>query len=391
MKSTHTSSPITDKSTLHMPTSQSNFPVSSGDTPSPIRGWMLFPQRLFLGATFVYAGVQKLTDPQFFHKGTPGYIGNQIIGFAQGSPLHFLLVKVVISHAVLFGWAVALGELAIGLGTLVGLFFRPASFFGIVLSILFLLTASWHVYPYFYGADIVFGWSWLTLFLVGPVGTGLPTLDGWLQRVFFPQGAARRGLIGRTLGVLILGMNTWRADEPEAFRKGAQQQRFSASQQQREKRRTFLQGLAVGSVSMAGLAFLGSVLHVFGRPDVATASDTASGSGAAGAGKAASGTYIAQVKAVPVNGAVNFTIPGTGDPGVLIHLSEEQFVAFDATCTHAGCEVGYDPGSKLLVCPCHGAQFDPAHQGAVMQGPAQLPLTAIKVHVDAVSGAIILD
>lgn len=233
MKSPHTSSSIADKSTLHIPTSQSDSPVPSGDRPAPIRGWMLFPQRLFLGATFVYAGVQKLTDPQFFHKGTPGYIGNQIIGFAQGSPLHFLLVKVAVSHAVLFGWAVALGELAIGLGTLVGLFFRPASFFGIVLSILFLLTASWHVYPYFYGADIVFAWSWLTLFLVGPVGTGLPTLDGWLQRVFFPQGATRRGLIVRALGVLILGMNTWRAAEPEAFRRGSQR-RFSASQQQRE-------------------------------------------------------------------------------------------------------------------------------------------------------------
>lgn len=390
MKSTHTLSSIADKSTLHMPTSRSDSPVPSGDRPAPIRGWMLFPQRLFLGATFVYAGVQKLTDPQFFHKGMPGYIGNQIIGFAQGSPLHFLLVKVAVSHAVLFGWAVALGELAIGLGTLVGLFFRPASFFGIVLSILFLLTASWHVYPYFYGADIVFAWSWLTLFLVGPVGTGLPTLDGWLQRVFFPQGATKRGLIVRTLGVLILGMNTWRAAEPEAFRRGSQR-RFSASQQQREKRRTFLQGLAVGGVSMAGLAFLGSVLHVFGRPDTTTASGAASSGGTASAGKAASGTSIAQVKAVPVNNAVNFTIPSTGDPGVLIHLSEEQFVAFDATCTHAGCEVGYDPGSKLLICPCHGAQFDPAHQATVMQGPAQLPLTAVKIHVDAVSGAIILD
>src|SRR5579883_3351970 len=108
----------------------------------PFQGWMLLPMRLFLALTFVYAGVQKLTDPQFFHKATPGYIGNQLIGFAQGSPLHFFLIKVALPHAVLVGWTVALGELAIGLGTLVGLLFRPAAFFGLLLSLLFFLTAS---------------------------------------------------------------------------------------------------------------------------------------------------------------------------------------------------------------------------------------------------------
>src|SRR5205085_5556252 len=109
----------------------------------------------FLGITFVYAGIQKLTGPQFFNRSAIGYIGKQIIAFANGSPIHDFLIKVVVPHATFFGSVVALGEIAIGLGTLLGFLLRPASFFGLLLSLMFFLSASCHVYPYFYGADIV--------------------------------------------------------------------------------------------------------------------------------------------------------------------------------------------------------------------------------------------
>ena len=46
----------------------------------------LFPLRLFLGVTFVYAGIQKLSDPGFLHAGAPTYIGTQLHGFAAGTP-----------------------------------------------------------------------------------------------------------------------------------------------------------------------------------------------------------------------------------------------------------------------------------------------------------------
>ena len=45
----------------------------------------LFPLRLFLGVTFVYAGIQKLSDPGFLHAGAPTYIGTQLHGFAAGT------------------------------------------------------------------------------------------------------------------------------------------------------------------------------------------------------------------------------------------------------------------------------------------------------------------
>ena len=114
---------------------------------------------------FVYAGIQKLTDPQFFNPTATGFIGKQILAFAHGSPIHSILLHVALPHALFFGAVIAFGEIAIGIGTLVGFLFRPAAFFGMLLSLLFFLSASWHVYPYFYGADIVFFFAWTPLLI----------------------------------------------------------------------------------------------------------------------------------------------------------------------------------------------------------------------------------
>jgi thiosulfate dehydrogenase [quinone] large subunit len=45
--------------------------------------------------------------------------------------------------------------------------------------------------------------------------------------------------------------------------------------------------------------------------------------------------------------------------------------------------VQYSTAQKQIVCPCHGAVFDPAHNAQVMRGPARRPLAAIPVQVDA--------
>ena len=88
--------------------------------------------------------------------------------------------------------------------------------------------------------------------------------------------------------------------------------------------------------------------------------------------------------------AIAFDDPQTGDPGVIVRLPDGTFVAYDAVCTHAGCTVRYDRHSGYLVCPCHGATFDPQHGAEVVAGPTDQPLTRIPIHIDPASGRITL-
>jgi len=98
---------------------------------------------------------------------------------------------------------------------------------------------------------------------------------------------------------------------------------------------------------------------------------------------------IANTKDLGSTASVAFKIPADGHPGVIVKLADGSFVAYDATCTHAGCTVAYD-GTSLLACPCHGSKFDPAQGAKVVAGPAPRPLADLPIKVDQATGSITL-
>ena len=128
--------------------------------------YALLPLRIFLGVTFLYAGLDKLTDSAFMKDGGAGSIGDTMRAVRDSSAIP-ALVDLALKNPVGFGYAIALGELAVGIGALVGLLTRLAALGGALISLSLWLTVSWASDPYYYGNDLIYLMAWLPLVLAG--------------------------------------------------------------------------------------------------------------------------------------------------------------------------------------------------------------------------------
>jgi thiosulfate dehydrogenase [quinone] large subunit len=128
--------------------------------------YALLPLRVFLGVTFVYAGLDKLTSDSFFTDSANGSL-LQILHASHDTAAIPGLVDLALKAPHGFGYAIALGEIAVGLGTLAGLFGRVAAAGGALISLSLWLTVSWPTTPYYYGNDLAYLMAWLPLVLAG--------------------------------------------------------------------------------------------------------------------------------------------------------------------------------------------------------------------------------
>jgi eukaryotic-like serine/threonine-protein kinase len=181
------------------------------------------------------------------------------------------------------------------------------------------------------------------------------------------------------------------APAPAAMRQTKPAQLASSNARQANVSRRRLLLAAVGGVgALAVAAVLGEQLlqrHTAPQSASAGAPATQAPQTTASGGQATTpqqgGKVLARSADVPLNSAKSFPIAGQQNPGLIIHLPTNQFVAFDSTCTHEACAVSYNTSNHLLECPCHGAVFNPAKNAAVVQGPATTPLKAIQISVGA--------
>jgi thiosulfate dehydrogenase [quinone] large subunit len=308
---------------------------------------------LFLGVTFVYAGIQKLSDPGYLHPGAPTYIGTQLAGFAHGTPGGFLLRAFALPQPKLAGLAVALLEIAIGLLAVAGLLTRIAAAAGLGLNLVLFLTNSWHAYPYFLGSDIVFVFAWLPFVLTG--ASGQPALDHSIDRL---RGSPR------------LRLAPVPADSPPLTRRAVMQRVLGVA------------GLA--TLGLGGVAALAKGPYK-GRARTLGAATPAPATPhhaaphkppAAGGSVPSSAVKLGPSSRLPPGQGATYRDPRDGSPDIVVRHDDGSLSAFSAVCTHAGCTVGYQGGQ--IVCPCHGGTFD-ASTGAVVAGPPPSGLGRRKV------------
>ncbi|MFF7971701.1 DoxX family membrane protein [Streptomyces sp. NPDC007905] len=141
-------------------------PNRGGDWRDSATRYALLPLRIFLGVTFIYAGLDKLTNSAFMKSGGAGSIGDTMRS-ARASSAIPALIDLALKNPVGFGYAIALGELAVGIATLLGLFGRLAALGGALISLSLWLTVSWATTPYYYGNDLIYLMAWLPLVLAG--------------------------------------------------------------------------------------------------------------------------------------------------------------------------------------------------------------------------------
>jgi thiosulfate dehydrogenase [quinone] large subunit len=322
-------------------------------------GRALLPLRAFLGFTFCFAGLQKLANPGFFQASNPGSIRAQLAGAARRSPIH-VLISPLTHLAVPLGLLIAVAELAIGLGTLLGLWQRLAAAGGIALSLMLFLTVSFHASPYYTGADIVFAFAWTPLLLAG--AGPLVSADAAI---------AARARRGSPLGRGPRHVSAEEANRREVVLKGTMTTVAAVA------------GLILGGVAAGVGRLAGGTRNTPGTAQLspaqsASAPSSSAPSSSASGGSHPAGTAIGPATDVPVGGSASFTDPRTGDPSIVIQATAGKFLAFDAVCPHAGCTVAYDQSAAVIACPCHGSQFNAA-TGAVEVGPATTGLKPIPV------------
>ncbi|MGE0569025.1 MAG: ubiquinol-cytochrome c reductase iron-sulfur subunit [Bacteroidia bacterium] len=65
-------------------------------------------------------------------------------------------------------------------------------------------------------------------------------------------------------------------------------------------------------------------------------------------------------------------------PIALYKLNDNEYKGLYLQCTHQGCELS--PHETMMVCPCHGAEFNP--KGEVTTGPAETNLKSFITSTD---------
>jgi cytochrome b6-f complex iron-sulfur subunit len=68
---------------------------------------------------------------------------------------------------------------------------------------------------------------------------------------------------------------------------------------------------------------------------------------------------------------------------IIAYLGNDEYFALSKICTHQQCTVDYSHEKELVVCDCHGFEYE--IDGDVVSGPAEDPLKEYNTELDGQS------
>lgn len=149
-----------------------------GDTRA---AWFWLVLRLYVGYEWISAGWEKVTSPQW----TGAQAGVAIQGFFSGavqkmagpnpavsSWYGYFIMNIAAHHAVALSYVVAFGELAVGVGLVLGAFTGIAAFFGAFMNFNYLFAGTVSINPFLLFIELFLILAWRNAGWIG--------LDRWL-------------------------------------------------------------------------------------------------------------------------------------------------------------------------------------------------------------------
>jgi thiosulfate dehydrogenase (quinone) large subunit len=144
-------------------------PLSHFLTINPASAPLWLIVRLYVGYEWIVAGWEKITNPAWFGSGA----GAALNGFVQGALAKTVgahpdvqmwyasfLKGAVLPHLVSWSNAIAVGELLVGVGLIVGCVTGAAAFFGLFMNLNFMLVGTVSINPILFTLSIGLVLAW---------------------------------------------------------------------------------------------------------------------------------------------------------------------------------------------------------------------------------------
>jgi arsenite oxidase small subunit len=106
---------------------------------------------------------------------------------------------------------------------------------------------------------------------------------------------------------------------------------------------------------------------------------------------------VAKASQLKENSPVSFTFPDEASPCTLVKMGrpvaggvgpDRDIVAFSTLCTHMGCPVNYEPGTRTFRCGCHFSVFDAELAGQMVCGQATENLPQVALRYNEKTGVV---